>query len=154
MAKKRKRVYKIMKLTTECDRQIKDGVMDVDYDYANHGWDAECLADYFFMEYNPSEQLPEIDFYYRQHTMLTVEKHYRRCRTKVADSKYRTYVVCDEKYIISKFDQDSASYLEVYRTQDMDELARVFQLFNEYGSLDWWVDYRSFIDPFVSIMTE
>lgn len=153
MAKKRKRVYKIMKLTPECDQKVKDGVADVNYQYDTHEWDAECTADYFFMTYNPSDVFPNMDIYYRDFTMLTVNRHYRKCRECIEVGKYRSYDVCDENYIISKYDTISNSYLEVYRTSNMDSVVSVFQLFNDYSSVAWYVDYQSFIDPFVSLIS-
>lgn len=143
-----------MKLTPNCEQKIKDGVADIAYEYNTDVWDAECIADYFFMKYNPSEIINNMDVYYRDFTMFTVLRHYRKKRERCADGKYYCYLVSDECYIISKYDIASNSYLEVYRTDNMNIISNIFQMFNEYSSIAWYVDYKSFIEPFMSLMVE
>lgn len=144
--KKRKRVYKIMRLTEECDQKIKDGQSDVNLEYGTHYWDAECIADYFFMEYYPDDISGVYDDYFRQNTCLTVWYHTRKKRIR-ENGRYVLEDIVEEIYIVSKRNRAN-EYIEVYRTKDMDELANLFQSFNEYDSIAWWVDYETFVNSF------
>lgn len=152
MAKKRKRVYKIMRLTPECDEKVKNGDADVTYEYGTTYFDAECLADYFFMEYyvksEEEQKLYPDEEYYRNNTCLTVKKHNRVKRMFLGNGKYKSITITDEIYIVSKLSTRFDDYIEVFRTDSLDTLAEVFQLFNEYSSIAWWVEYESFIDSF------
>lgn len=144
--KKRKRVYKIMKLTDECDQKIKDGHADVRLEYGTQDWDAECIADYFFMEYYPDELNGVYDEYYRQNTCLTVWYHVRKKRIR-ENNRYVMTDIVEEIYIVSKRSRHG-EFIEVFRTRDMDELAELFQMFNGFESVAWWIDYESFVQSF------
>lgn len=145
--KKRKRVYKIMKLTDECDQKVKDGRADVNLEYDTHYWDVECIADYFFMEYYPDDVNGVYDNFYRQNTCLTVWYHIRKKRI-YEDGRYLSIDIPEEIYIVSKKSKYRDEFVEVYRTRDMDELAGLFQLFNDYESVAWWINYETFMESF------
>lgn len=159
MAKrKRKRVYKIMRLTPDCDRKVKDGEPDVNLEYDTSYFDAECLADYFFMEYYPKSEEDQLlyphDEYFRNNTCLTVKRHNRVKRMFLGNGRYKSITITDETYVISKLSSRFNDYIDVYETDSLDELASTFQLFNEYSSVAWWVDYETFIEAFQTLLTE
>lgn len=152
MAKKRKRIYKIMKLESECDQKVRDGVPDVNLVYDTHNWDIACLADYFFMEYYPKsdEELLESpnEEYFRGITCVSVKRHNRVKRVRNENGSFSSIKVTDETYILLKQDFSDELYKEVYQTDNMDELVGTLQLFNDYSSVSWWVDYSNFTEAF------
>lgn len=141
-----------MRLTEECNQKVKEGKSDITLEYAINQWDIDCIADYFFMEYYPDE---ELDCYYRNSTRLSVLYYNRVRRIRVRENgktKIRNEQVQYETYVISKFGTDVNDYIDVFKTDDMDVLANVMQLFNEYSSIAWWTYYEGFISSFYDII--